>query len=109
MAGAGDLGDLSLALLDAGQQESDAQEAEISLAPAAEIDRTMAELWPRLQSDLARLSTTSRHTEVERSAHFIQNDDPTAVVDAVHRVLRRSGQSHASRRYRPETLVRVDE
>jgi pimeloyl-ACP methyl ester carboxylesterase len=88
VAQAGDLADLPLVVLEATVQQSDAEGAGISPATAAEIDRVMAERWPDLQSDLARLSTTSRHAAVEGSGHFIQNDDPQAVVDAVHWTLR---------------------
>ncbi len=45
------------------------------------------EIWQDLQRDLANLSSNSVYRVVESSGHFIQRDQPEAVVDAIRRVL----------------------
>ena len=77
------LGDLPLVVLEADHQQTDAGAAEISAVAAAEIDSVMRQLWPELQVDLAALSTVGRHVRVKASGHFIQIDNPGAVVDAI--------------------------
>lgn len=44
---------------------------------------TFYDTWVSLQGELATLSTNSLHRVVEGSSHYIQNDAPTAVIDAV--------------------------
>ena len=60
--------------------------------PAAEIDAVMADLWPELQADLTKLSAAGSHRTVPGSGHFIQKDDPQAVVDAITRILDEVGE-----------------
>ncbi|MCP4964539.1 MAG: hypothetical protein GY926_04830 [bacterium] len=86
-AKAGNLGSVPLAVLQADHQQTNPAEAGISEETATETDEIMQELWPQLQRDLANLSTISSHTVVTDSGHFIQTDNPTAVVDAVRSVL----------------------
>ncbi len=89
VAATGDLGNLPLVVLEAGQQASNAADAGISETTATEIDAAMAEQWPRFQADLARLSSDASHRRVDASGHFIQIDDPGAVVDAVRLISER--------------------
>jgi len=44
-------------------------------------------VWSDLQRDLASRSTRFRHVIATASGHYIQNDEPALVVEAVHRVL----------------------
>jgi len=43
--------------------------------------------WINIQSDLATISSNSVHTWVDDSGHFIQNDQPQLVIDAVLQVV----------------------
>ncbi len=85
---AGGLGEIPLEVLEAGQQETPAAGAGISPSIAVEIDGVMRTHWPRLQADLASLSSNGHRRVVGASGHFIQIDQPEAVVDAVDEVLR---------------------
>jgi pimeloyl-ACP methyl ester carboxylesterase len=40
-----------------------------------------------LQRDLTRLSTQSTHVIAARSGHFIQDDEPELVIDAIRKVI----------------------
>ena len=51
-----------------------------------ETVRRMGEVRRELQEELARRSTNSRHIIAERSGHFIQDDQPDLVIDAIHQV-----------------------
>ncbi len=82
-----DLGSRPLVVLEATEQSTDADDADITQATADEIDTAMADLWPELQADLALLSTAGTHQVVHGSGHFIQNDNPQAVTDAITRVI----------------------
>ncbi len=72
------LGDLPLAVLTADHENA----RDLSAAPA-EFRRAWAQRWWALQSALAALSTTSTHTLVPGSGHFIQRDAPDAVIVAI--------------------------
>jgi pimeloyl-ACP methyl ester carboxylesterase len=45
---------------------------------------------------LARLSTQSRHIVAEKSGHWIQFDEPSVVVNAIHEVVERARRTHAA-------------
>ncbi|MCP3937341.1 MAG: alpha/beta hydrolase [Actinomycetia bacterium] len=81
------LGSTPLVVLEATEQSTDADAGGISSASATEIDAAMAQLWPELQADLASLSTRRIHRTIPDSGHFIQNDDPQAVIDAITWIL----------------------
>ena len=49
--------------------------------------RRRADFWLRMQEDLSQLSTNSQWRVVEGAGHFIQHDEPDAVVDAVRSVI----------------------
>ncbi|HSM35254.1 MAG TPA: alpha/beta hydrolase [Longimicrobiales bacterium] len=48
----------------------------------------MEQLWPEMQNELATLSSNADHRTIASSNHYIQLDDPGAVIDAVARVVR---------------------
>jgi pimeloyl-ACP methyl ester carboxylesterase len=74
------LGDLPLVVLTAG---SPRQYADIPPPLAAH----MARVKPELHRDLSRLSTNSRLVIAERSGHFIHQDQPDLVIDAIRRMV----------------------
>jgi len=77
----GSLGDLPMVVL--------ASEAFLREAPTRpEAGPRLHAIWQDLQRDLANLSSNSVYTVVEGSGHFIQRDQPEAVVDAIRRVLK---------------------
>lgn len=45
--------------------------------------------WQEMQRDLAGHSAAARHEIVAGSGHYVQNDAPAAVIDAVRRLVRR--------------------
>jgi pimeloyl-ACP methyl ester carboxylesterase len=54
--------------------------------PAAEVEQLQAAVR-ELQAELAALSPRGRQVPVERSGHFIQVDQPQAVIDAIRHVV----------------------
>ncbi|MDH3399188.1 MAG: alpha/beta hydrolase, partial [Acidimicrobiia bacterium] len=86
-AAAGDLGDMPLVVLEAGQEEPEAPPPGISQAAADEVNAVLRSLGPELQLDLAELSTNGTHILVRGSGHFIQLDRPDAVIDAINSIL----------------------
>jgi len=79
MHGISSLGDLPMRLLVAGDL--------LRLVPDREVGRRLHEQKLELQHDLARLSTRSQLRVLEESSHFIQHDQPQAVIDAVRDVV----------------------
>ena len=75
------LGDRPLVVLTRGVKTSAAIAAQVkvTLAQASRLDAE----WVAMQNDEASWSTRSRHTVVTDSTHYIQFDDPPAVVAAV--------------------------
>lgn len=88
-----DLADLPLIVLQADQQRTDADAANISQASADELDAAMDQLWPELQQELAALSTSGRLVRAEGSGHFIHVDKPDLVIDAITSVLGQAGRT----------------
>lgn len=64
------LGDMPVAVLTAGVNRIYEQEG-------------MKEPWFEMQRDLATLSSNSRHVIAEKSTHYIHNDEPELVIDAI--------------------------
>jgi len=63
-----------------------------STMPLVVLSRTtqstpMAAIWLDLQRELATRSTHASHIVAEHSGHYIQNDEPSLVIDAVRRVV----------------------
>jgi pimeloyl-ACP methyl ester carboxylesterase len=52
-------------------------------------------MWERMQDEQAALSSASEHRLVEGSGHFIQNDKPEAVIEAVNNVVARARSATA--------------
>ena len=53
-----------------------------------ETVRRMGEARRELQEELARRSTKGKHIVAERSGHFIQDDQPDLVIDAIRQVVK---------------------
>jgi hypothetical protein len=53
----------------------------------AELNARLNRIWLELQRELAQLSTNSRHVISEESQHFIQQDEPELVIEAILWVL----------------------
>jgi len=51
-------------------------------------------IWQELQKELATRSPQAEHIIAPKSGHYIQNDDPPLVIDAVHRVFTRASATH---------------
>ena len=49
-------------------------------------------LWHEMQKEILEISTNGELVIAENSAHYIQNDEPTVVINAVKRLLERSGK-----------------
>ena len=47
------------------------------------------QVWQELQRELATRSPQGEQIVAQKSGHYVQNDEPTLVIDAVRRVLRR--------------------
>jgi pimeloyl-ACP methyl ester carboxylesterase len=48
------------------------------------------EIWQELQRELATRSPQAEHVVAQKSGHYIQNDEPALVIDAVRRVVSKS-------------------
>ena len=82
----GKLGDLPLFVLTAESTLDPAALQAIGLP--ADFDSTkIQQIWLELQAELAALSTNSEHIIVKDSAHAIQLDQPSAVIEAIRKVV----------------------
>ena len=79
-AAAGTLGDLPLIVL---SHDPDKPSSELS----PEVAKPTNEAWEKMQEELAHLSTRGTQTIAKNSAHYIQNDRPDLVIDAVRKVV----------------------
>jgi pimeloyl-ACP methyl ester carboxylesterase len=80
------LGDLPLIVLTAESTLDPAALQAIGLP--ADFDSTkIQQIWLELQAELAALSTNSEHIIVKDSAHAIQLDQPSAVIEAIRKVV----------------------
>ena len=70
------LGDMPLAVLTAGSADNPAFQRE-----------GVREVWLELQDELAALSTNSKHVVAEKSTHYIHEDEPEIVIDAIRWVV----------------------
>ena len=73
------LGDLPIQLLVSGEF--------LRLVPDGEVSRRLHEQMLEMQQELARLSTRSELSVVEDSGHFIHQDRPQAVIDAIREMV----------------------
>lgn len=76
-----DLGSLPIVVLSRGRSPFEGNANQ----PVAEIEQG----WRELQNELAGLSSVSRHVIAEKSSHYIHEDEPDLVVDAVRWVVER--------------------
>ena len=58
-----------------------------NVAGMEETEPEMANLWLDLQSELAMLSTNSKHIIAENSGHYVHYDQPQIVIDTILRML----------------------
>jgi pimeloyl-ACP methyl ester carboxylesterase len=77
------LGELPLRIITAGSY------LHMPLVPAAHREK-LQELWEGLQVRFLRLSSRSTQTFARTSGHFVQRDDPRAVVEAIRDVHQRA-------------------
>lgn len=75
--------------------------ADIPLVVLTKADTTGAEpsyesarakVWLELQSELATRSPRSEHIVAPNSGHYVQRDEPALVIDAIRRVVAKSGK-----------------
>ncbi|MGQ4667031.1 alpha/beta fold hydrolase [Metabacillus halosaccharovorans] len=59
----------------------------LSAGKKAHYSKESQELWNEMQSELLEISTKGEFVIAENSAHYIQNDEPEVVVNAVKRLL----------------------
>jgi len=79
-ATAGSLGDIPLAVL-----SSDPDRPQLDLPE--DLVKPTNEAWQQMQNELAQLSSRSTHTVVKNSGHYIQLDQPGAVIEAIKKVV----------------------
>ncbi len=83
------LGDMPLAVL-----SHDPEKASSEFPP--DLAKPINEAWEKMQEEMAHLSTRGTQTIVKNSSHYIQIDQPDAVIDAVHSVVEQARQSPAA-------------
>jgi pimeloyl-ACP methyl ester carboxylesterase len=76
------LGEMPLVVLSPAEQP-----AEVTKLLSAEDAQQLEDVTEELQAELAALSPNGRHVRVPESGHYIQIDQPDAVVDAIHAVV----------------------
>lgn len=79
-AATGPFGDLPLAVL---SHDPDRPSFELP----ADLAKPTNEAWEKMQEELAHLSTRGTQTIAKNSAHYIQDDRPDVVIEAVHKVV----------------------
>jgi len=79
-AATGSLGDMPLAVL-----SHDPDKPSGELPP--ELAKPTNAAWEKMQEELAHLSTRGTQTIAKNSAHYIQNDRPDVVIDAIRKVV----------------------
>jgi hypothetical protein len=61
---------------------------------SAEVNREFEQMWEQMQSELAARSSRGKRIVAEKSANYIQLDQPELVIDAIREVVevaRRTG------------------
>lgn len=87
VAKAGGLGDLPLVVIGAESEIVNAEDVGVPQVIVDEVNRVTNELGPELQRDLAELSTNSELVIAEGSGHFVHQDRPDVVIDAIRSLL----------------------
>ena len=83
MRACGTLDALPLVVISRGRPDRD-----LALFPPGVVD-DLERVWHALQSELAQLSTDSRHIRAERSGHLVNRDQPELLVDEIARLMLR--------------------
>jgi len=79
---AGSFGDLPLIVLTAGKSPD-----ELPPGMTPEIDAEISKVWSELQIELTALSTSGEQRVIDDADHYIQYDNPDAVIQAIRDVL----------------------
>ena len=79
---AGSFGDLPLIVLTAGKSPD-----ELPPGMTPEIDAEISKVWSDLQIELTALSTSGEQRVIDNAEHYIQYDNPDAVIHAIRDVL----------------------
>lgn len=90
-AATGTLGDMPLAVL---SHDPDKPSSELS----PELAKPTNEAWEKMQEELAHLSTRGTQTIAKNSAHYIQNDRPDVVIEAIRKVVDQARMNLAASR-----------
>jgi pimeloyl-ACP methyl ester carboxylesterase len=85
-AGTPSLGDMPLAVL---SHDPDKPSSEFP----ADLAKPTNQAWEKMQEDLAHLSTQGTQAIAQNSSHYIQNDRPDMVINAVRNVVEKARQS----------------
>jgi hypothetical protein len=56
----------------------------------------MNKAWEQMQEELSRLSTRGTQLIATRSGHYIQDDRPDIVIEAVHNIVDETRQKSAA-------------
>lgn len=83
----GSLGDLPLMVLTRSLPTDAAALGRVRPGLPPEIALTAEHLWQELQTELAGLSQVSTHLVADQSGHYLHQDQPAMVVDAIRRVV----------------------
>ena len=89
VASAGFLGDLPLAVL-----SHDPDKPSSEMPP--ELAKSVNMEWEKMQEEMAHLSTRGTQTIAKNSAHYIQNDRPDVVINAVHSIVDQARSNSAT-------------
>ena len=79
---AGSFGDLPLVVLTAGNEPD-----ELPAGMTPEIYAEISKVWSEMQIELAALSTSGEQRVIDNAEHYIQHDNPNAVIQAIRDVL----------------------
>jgi pimeloyl-ACP methyl ester carboxylesterase len=88
-AASGSLGDLPLAVV---SRDPDRPSADLP----AELAKPSNDAWEKMQEELAHLSTRGTQTIAKNSGHYIQIDQPEAVVEAIRNVVSQARAEQAT-------------
>ena len=88
-AATGSLGDLPLSVL-----SHDPDKPSSEMPP--DLARSVNMEWEKMQEEMAHLSTRGTQTIARNSAHYIQNDRPDVVINAVHSIVDQSRSNSAT-------------
>ena len=64
--------------------------------PADPHEDPRGQIWQELQRELATRSPQGEQIVAKKSGHYIQNDEPTLVIDAVRRVVAKAAASRSA-------------